>query len=82
MTEWMLTTVDNPWDPFTEFDQWNQWDMSHGYHTLALLARIIVTSDELPEADQAQAYERAVDEIVDENVSGMHRKLERRPQAA
>lgn len=71
----MLTTVDNPYNPFTQFDEWRVFDESHGYHTLSLLARIVVTSDELSEADQSLAIELAIDEIVRENVSGVHRKV-------
>ena len=71
----MLTTVDNPFNPVTDFNQWNAWDMAAGYHTLSLLARIAITSSDLPDADQDLAYEQAVDEIVRENASGMHRKV-------
>lgn len=71
----MLTTVDNPYNPFTEFDEWYRFDTSAGYYTSALLARIVRTSDELSEADDSAAIEAAIDEIVHENVSGMHRKV-------
>lgn len=73
----MLTTVDNPYNPFTHFDEWNVFDQAAGYHTLSFLARIVVTSDDLSEADQHQAIELAIDEIVRENVSGVHRKVAR-----
>jgi hypothetical protein len=71
----MLTTVDNPYDPFYEWDDWYAWDMHAGYHTPGLLARITRTSDELSELDQARAIQDAIDEIVRENVSGVHRKV-------
>jgi uncharacterized Fe-S cluster-containing protein len=77
----MLTTVDNPFNPFTHFDEWRVWDESHGYHTLALQARVLVTSDELSESDQDVALENAIDEVVRENVSGMHKKVAM-PEAA
>lgn len=70
----MVTTVDNPFNYFTQFDEWRAFDERHGYNTLSLLARIVVTSDELSEADQQQAIDDAVDEIVEENVSGLYRK--------
>ncbi len=76
MAEHMLTTVDNPFDPFTQFDEWYSFDVASGYNTSALLARVVVTSDELSEADQSRAIESAIDEIVRENVSGVHRKVE------
>jgi hypothetical protein len=71
----MLTTVDNPYNPSTQFDEWYEFDVAAGYNTTSLLARIVKTSDELSEADQDAALEDAIDEIVKENVSGMHRKI-------
>jgi len=75
--EYMLTTVDNPFDPFTQWDEWYSFDTRHGYHTAGLLARIVITSDELSEADRAQAIQLGIEEIVRENVSGMHKKVAR-----
>lgn len=71
----MLSTIDNPWNPFTHYAEWYAFDTSHGYNTPSLLARVVVTSDELSEYDQEQDILRAIDEIVSENVSGMHRKV-------
>lgn len=68
----MLTTIDNPYNPFTQWDDWFQFDTSNGYHSLSLLARVARTSDELSEALQDQDIEDAILEIVQENVSGMH----------
>jgi hypothetical protein len=73
----MLTTVDNPFDPFTEYDAWYSWDAAAGYHTPGLLARIVITSDELSDADQHVAVEDAIDEIVRENVLGVYKKVTR-----
>lgn len=73
--EYMLTTVDNPFDPFTMFDEWLAYDIGLGYNTVALLDRVAFNSFELSEADQALITQKAIDEIVSENVSGMHRKV-------
>src|SRR5436190_499698 len=51
LTNYMLTTVDNPWDPWTQWDQWYMWDLNAGYNTPGLLARLSYVSDELSEAD-------------------------------
>ena|SRR5436190_1707108 len=75
--EYALTTVDNPFDPFTEFAQWYAYDTTHGYHSAGLLARVARSSDELSDADQHAAIQEAIDEIVRENFSGMHRKVSR-----
>ncbi len=76
--EYVLTTVDNPFDPFTHFDQWLAYDRRLGYHTPSLLARITIMSDDLSEIDQFIAVQDAIDEIVQENVYGVHRKIKKR----
>lgn len=76
-TEYMLTTIDNPFDPFTQFDEWFAWDRQAGYNSPSLLARIANSSDELSDTDQVVAINEAIDEIVKENVSGMFRKVSR-----
>lgn len=77
MTETMLTTIDNPFDPFTQFDEWFAFDEAKGYHTCAYLARIAKTSDELSEADEEVAVEAAIDEIVKFNILGIYKKVTR-----
>lgn len=73
--EYMLTTVDNPWNPFTNFDEWRAFDEARGYHTSAFLARIVRTSEALSDEQQSYAIEQAIDEIVQENVLGLYRKV-------
>jgi hypothetical protein len=75
--EYMLTTVDNPYDPFTQWDEWFVWDQTAGYHTPGLLARVAVLSNDLSEADQHEAVQDAIDDIVRENVLGVFRKVKR-----
>lgn len=75
MADHMLTTVDNPFSPFTQFDDWYAFDTSSGYNTLALLGRIAHSSPDLSEADQSLAIELAIEEIIRENVSGMHTRI-------
>lgn len=77
MTQSMLTTIDNPFDPFTQFDEWFAFDESKGYHSCSYLARIAKTSDELSEADEEKAIELAVDEIVKLNILGIYKKVTR-----
>jgi hypothetical protein len=76
-TEYMLTTVDNPFDPFTRFDEWLEYDIRLGYNTVSFLDRVAKVSNDLSEPDQALAIQNAIDEIVNENVSGMWRKVSR-----
>lgn len=75
--EYMLTTVDNPYDPFTQWDEWFAWDQAAGYHTPGLLARVARLGDDLSDADQHVAIQQAINEIVQENVLGVSRKVKR-----
>jgi len=62
MREVMLTTLDNPFDPFDNFDEWYKIDMQFGYNTCALLARIApMPADSLPESYNTAIKEQAID---------------------
>ena len=76
MADSMLTTMDNPYNPFTQFDEWNSYDQMKGYGTLSYLARIVMSSSELSEASQSEAIEQGMDEIVRENPLGIYRKVQ------
>jgi len=74
MEHYMLTTVDNPYNPFTQNDEWTAWDEIQGYRTNRYLARIVRLSDDLSEADQDAEINRAMDEIVAHNL-GVYKKV-------
>lgn len=74
-TEIMLTTVDNPFDPFEDYPAWFSYDVINGYHTPSLLASIVVTSSELSDEDQRQALEDAIDSIVNITLPGIYKKV-------
>lgn len=70
-----LTTTDNPYDPKTQFDQWYSFDVSKGYNSCAYLARIAKTSDGLSDSLNDSEIERAIDEIVQFNLTGNYKKV-------
>ena len=70
--ELMLTTIDNPYNPFLQWRDWYAFDVKQGYNSCALIARITKSSQELSEADQALAINDAIKEIVKYNLSGKH----------
>jgi len=73
----ILSTSDNPFDPFDQPDEWFNWDMVHGYNTPGLVDRVIVTSDQLSEADQEADLEAAIDSLVETNPNGLYVKVTR-----
>lgn len=75
MAEAMLTTIDNPYDPFTQWDDWLAYDELKGYYTCNYLARNVRSSDELSQAEEDRSIENAIDEIVKLNLLGIYKKV-------
>lgn len=71
----MLTTVDNPYDPYTNYDDWCAYDEEAGYCTNGYVARIASTSPAMTEAEEKEAIEDAIDEIVRLDPLGIYVKL-------
>lgn len=74
-TSYMLTTVDNPYNPFTQFDEWFAYDQNMGYNTCSYLSRIATTSDDISDEDNAIAINDAINEIIYYNVLGIYQKV-------
>lgn len=62
--ECMLTTVDNPYNPFEDFNKWFMYDIDNGYQSCSYLARIAKTSDAMTDEELFTELHRAVDEII------------------
>lgn len=60
-----LTTVDNVWNPFTNFDEWLAYDISNEHYSNATLAKIALVSDALSDEENRQEIERAIDRIIE-----------------
>lgn len=63
--DFMLTTTDNPYDPFTQFTDWYKFDMIKGYDCCGLLARESETNDLYGEERNEEIIENAVNRIVE-----------------
>ena len=75
MQEVMLTTIDNPFNPFTQFDNWYRFDEEKGYHTCSYLARIAKLADNLSFGEERVEIERAIDEIIQLNPRKIYKKV-------
>lgn len=76
--ECRLTTIDNPYDPFTDFDHWFLFDVERGYDSCSLVGRIARTSDELTDEENFKEIERAIDSIIENvDVQGIYKKVKR-----
>ncbi len=71
----MLSTIDNPFNPFDDFDSWFMFDVEKGYNSCAYLARIAKTSSEFTEEEEAEEIERAIDEIIQYDFMNLYIKV-------
>ena len=77
-SECMITTIDNPFDPFTQFDSWFQFDIEKGYYSCSKLARIAKLSDDMSEKETDEEIERAIDEIIQYDFLNIYKKVKRK----
>ena len=77
-TEVMLTTFDNPFDPFDEFVYWFMFDVEKGYYTCSRLARIARYSEDFSTIEDKRETERAIDEIIDNDFLNIYKKVTRK----
>ena len=73
----MLTTADNPFDPFEEFESWFLFDVEKGYNSCAYLGRIAKTSEQLSDEENDREVERAIDEIIKYDFMNVYQKVKR-----
>jgi hypothetical protein len=64
----LLTTTDNPINPFSNWEEWYSTDSRLGHNTPSLLARIADAGDGFDDG----GIEEAMREIVRFNLSGKH----------
>jgi hypothetical protein len=75
--EVMLTTFDNPFDPFEQFTSWYLFDVEKGYNTCSHLARIAQLEDDFTQKEVDQEIERAIDEIIQYDFLNIYKKVRR-----
>lgn len=71
----MVTTIDNPYNPFTQFEDWKAFDEYKGYYTCEYLDRVSNTSPELSDEEYSLEIAHAVDEICRINPLGIYKKV-------
>lgn len=70
-----LSTVDNPFNPITQFEKWFEYDTRKGYNSCAYLARLARTSPEVSAVENQVQIESAIDTIVKLDPLGIYIKV-------
>ena len=66
----MLSTTDNPFNPWTHYDQWFEWDTSRGYNTASYLATVVQLINANGRVSDDEALALAIDDILEFNITG------------
>lgn len=76
----MLTTFDNPFDPFEQFTSWFMFDVEKGYNSCSYLARVAKLTDDMTDQEVSEEIERAIDEIIRYDFANIYKKVKKVPQ--
>lgn len=75
-TKYLLSTIDNPINPFEDFKQWLVWDTSIlGHNTCGVVATHCNTGIDASEEESAKDYEQACDDIILHDAAGIFIKV-------
>ena len=81
MADVRLTTIDNPYDPFTQWDQWYAYDtVQKGYYTSEYLARVTPYTTDMAPAVADALLEDTIEEICALNLTGIYKKVKRKEE--
>ena len=73
----MLTTFDNPFDPFEQFTSWFMFDVEKGYNSCGYLARIANLTDDMSDQEVKDEIEREIDEIIQYDFMNIYKKVKK-----
>ena len=73
----MLTTIDNPFDPFEQFTSCMLFDKEKGYDSSERLMRIANISDDMTQKEVDEEIERAIDEIIKYDFMNIYVKVKK-----
>lgn len=78
---YMLTTLDNPFDPFNDFKAWYSYDCEKGHNTSARLARIANINSEMTQKEVDDEMDRAMDLIVKYDFEDKYIKVQEKQES-
>lgn len=75
MTCCMLSTIDNPFNPFEDYSSWLMFDKEKGYDSAERLMRIAKLTDDMTQKEENEEIERAIDEIIKYDILNVYTKV-------
>lgn len=71
---YMLTTFDNPYNPFVDFTSWYMFDCENDHNTSSRLARIVNIDNEMTQKEVDEERNRAIDLMLKYDFEGEYFK--------
>lgn len=71
----MLTTFDNPYDPFEQFEEWFLFDVEKGYNTCAYMGRLSKITDDMSQKEIDEECDRVMDKIIKYDFMNIYKKV-------
>jgi hypothetical protein len=71
----MLTTVNNPFNPFTEWEKWYQFDIDSGDNCCEYLARVAHIVPSMSEEEEKEAIDLAIETIIEQDPTNMYKRV-------
>ena len=75
MKDCMITTIDNPFDPFEQFTPWLMFDKEKGYDSCERVARLANITSQMSQKEIDEEQERAIDRLIELDVLNIFKKV-------
>ena len=75
MYDCMLSTIDNPYNPFDDFHSWFMYDIEKGYNCCGKVARIAQVDNTMMQKEIDIEVEKAIDTIIQYDFANIYIKV-------
>lgn len=75
--EYMLTTFDNPFDPFEQFVLWQLFDKEKGYNSCERLMRLAHLTEDMSQKEIDEEVDRAMDVLIKNDLTNTFKRATR-----
>ena len=73
--DYLLTTIDNPYNPFDDFSNWYAFDMEKGHNTCDLIGRLAQLRDDMTQREEEEEYARVAEFILYHDPHDKYKKI-------
>lgn len=75
LEQYMLTTFDNPFNPFEDFRSWYNFDLEKGYKCCEIVDRLTNITKEYSEKEKIIAVNAAIDRFIASDPFNIYKRV-------